>query len=581
MPVFARSEQSGNRPLAHTDTVSDVLGALNTRALQVGRVLGPVFALGYFATFALTRHIAYLAVGSITLTIGATCARRLRSGRGDAEFLIAASGIAIFLLWPVAADIVRGTLSAGLVLIAMIGAIVLPHAGRVRTTALFGLLIAGQLAWPLMGVTAPAATALHVAISALALFLGLQAVRIARGMLEASAEKTRVHAQRFKNIFERAPVAIWEEDWSGILPALEELRARGITDLRRHLLDNPDEFMRVWETIRYLDANPAAMELVGAITKEEAIANVRPEPPPSPIAESFIDEFVAISSGVDHMSFDANGTTVDGRPLDLHCSWIAARAADGSLDLNPVLVVMTDITALRRTQRRLDQTMASKDQLVASVSHELRTPITAIMGMAFELRDNAGEFSADEAAELMSLIADQSSEVALLVEDLMVAARADLKTLVVRPEKLNVRAELQQIMAANPPGGVPTIDVPVDITAWADSLRFRQIIRNLLSNAQRYGGDTVRVEANVGGGGRVAVRVIDDGEGVPADKVEMVFEPYSRATSEKIYPGSMGLGLAVSRRLARLMGGDLTYRYENGSVFEITLPSHDRHKVAV
>lgn len=581
MPLFARGEPSGGQPIAHNETIPRVLRSFNTRALQAGRVLGPVLAIGHFAAFAGTRHAAYIAVGLVALFIAATSAHRLRSGRADAELLLAASGIGLSLVWPVAGDIIRGTLSAGLVLIAMVGAMVLPRAGRVRLTALSGVLIAGQLAWPLLGVTVPEATALHVAISGLALFVGLQAIRVARGILEASAKETQVYAQRFRNIFDRAPIAIWEEDWSGIPQAIEELRARGVTDLRRHLSDNPDEFMRVWERIRFLNVNPAGIELVGATTSEAAIADVRPEPPPSAAAAGFIEQFVALSNDVDHMSFNTIGSAVDGRPLDLHVNWLAPRAADGSLDLAPVIVVMTDITELRRTQLRLDQTVASKEQLVASVSHELRTPITGIMGVAFELRDHAAEFSPEETAELIGLIADQSSDVALLVEDLMVAARADRETLAVRPENLNVRSELQQIIASSPSGSQPTIDVPGDVTAWADSLRFRQIIRNLLSNAQRYGGDTVRIEGGADRG-TVALRVIDDGDGVPVDKIEVVFEPYSRASQgTKAYPGSMGLGLAVSRRLARLMGGDLTYRYENGSVFEVTLPSRDRHKVAV
>lgn len=581
MPLFARGEPSGGRPIAHNEIIPRVLRSFNTRALQAGRVLGLVFAIGHFAAFAGTRHAAHIAVGLVALFIAATSDRRLRSGRADAELLLAASGIGLSLLWPVADDIIRGTLSAGLVLIAMVGAMVLPRAARVRLTVLFGVLIAGQLAWPLLGVTVPGATALHVAISGLALFVGLQAIRVARGILEVSAAETEVYAQRFRNIFDRAPIAIWEEDWSGIPQAIEELRSRGITDLRRHLHDNPDDFMRVWERIRYLNVNLAGMALVGATTSEAAIANVRPEPPPSPGATGFIEQFVALSNDIDHMSFNTNGSAVDGRPLDLHVNWLAPRAADGSLDLAPVIVVMTDITELRRTQLRLDQTVASKEQLVASVSHELRTPITGIMGVAFELRDHADEFSAKETAELIGLIADQSSDVALLVEDLMVAARADVETLAVRPETLNVRSELEQIIASSPLGSQPTIDVPADVTAWADSLRFRQIIRNLLSNAQRYGGDTVRIEGGADKG-TVALRVIDDGDGVPVEKTEVVFEPYSRAAQgTKAYPGSMGLGLAVSRRLARLMGGDLTYRYENGSVFEVTLPSRDRHKLAV
>jgi signal transduction histidine kinase len=103
----------------------------------------------------------------------------------------------------------------------------------------------------------------------------------------------------------------------------------------------------------------------------------------------------------------------------------------------------------------------------------------------------------------------------------------------------------------------------------------RQIVRNLATNAQRYGGDAIRVEMDRGND-RATLRVIDDGAGVPEDDRERIFEPYASAHGVAGHPGSIGLGLAISRKLARLMGGDLTYRYQDGeSIFEFTLPVPD------
>ena len=100
----------------------------------------------------------------------------------------------------------------------------------------------------------------------------------------------------------------------------------------------------------------------------------------------------------------------------------------------------------------------------------------------------------------------------------------------------------------------------------------RQIVRNLVTNAQRYGGDTIRVELSRGAD-RAILRVCDDGPGVPEGGRQRIFEPYASAHSDNPHSGSIGLGLAVSRELARLMDGDLTYRYQdNESVFELTLP---------
>jgi two-component system sensor histidine kinase KdpD len=97
-------------------------------------------------------------------------------------------------------------------------------------------------------------------------------------------------------------------------------------------------------------------------------------------------------------------------------------------------------------------------------------------------------------------------------------------------------------------------------------------VRNLLTNAARYGGERVWIEARRGAN-RVIVSVIDDGRGVPAGQETTIFEAYQRAHNAAGQPASVGLGLSVARKLARLMGGDLRYRrVDDTSVFELSLP---------
>jgi signal transduction histidine kinase len=105
-----------------------------------------------------------------------------------------------------------------------------------------------------------------------------------------------------------------------------------------------------------------------------------------------------------------------------------------------------------------------------------------------------------------------------------------------------------------------------------DPDRVRQVIRNLVSNALRYGGDAIRVEV-LSGGTNAKVLVCDTGIAIPEQDRERIFEPYQRAHNAPGLAGSIGLGLAISRQLAQLMGGDLTYRHQNGeSIFEFALP---------
>ncbi|NND04513.1 MAG: ATP-binding protein, partial [Acidimicrobiia bacterium] len=106
-----------------------------------------------------------------------------------------------------------------------------------------------------------------------------------------------------------------------------------------------------------------------------------------------------------------------------------------------------------------------------------------------------------------------------------------------------------------------------------DPLRVRQIMRNLLTNAYRYGGDDVAVEVDQA----VEVCVLavtDNGVGVPESDAERIFDSYQRSDNAVQQPKSVGLGLSVSRKLARLMGGDLVYRrVDNRTRFELTIPA--------
>jgi signal transduction histidine kinase len=238
------------------------------------------------------------------------------------------------------------------------------------------------------------------------------------------------------------------------------------------------------------------------------------------------------------------------------------------------------LAELTRLKERLEALIRSKDQFLASVSHELRTPLTGIVGLAQELSRGKGEFGEAEVDEFLSLIYEQSSELANIVEDLLVAARADIGTLVIKPVRSDLVREAETVLSTHVRrSGRKSIDPAVrgarDVWALFDPLRFRQVMRNLVTNALRYGGESVWVEVERRGD-RVALTVVDDGMGVPASSVDEIFEPYTRASNSIMNPQSVGLGLSVSRQLARLMGGDLVYEPGDGCArFVLLLPVAD------
>lgn len=235
------------------------------------------------------------------------------------------------------------------------------------------------------------------------------------------------------------------------------------------------------------------------------------------------------------------------------------------------------LTAMTVLKEQLESEMEARDQFVASVSHELRTPLTAIMGLASELWTDHGSLDQAETGELLGLIAEQSAELSHIIEDLLVAARADAGNLVIKPELINLEAEAAGVVAeiGRSADGTTIGTALESAEAWADPVRVRQIIRNLLTNAIRYGGDEIIVRAEIDGL-RAALIVSDDGDGVPAEAVDQIFQPYQRAHNARGTTESVGLGLAVARSLAQLMGGDLTYRRTDGRTeFVLALPRGD------
>ncbi len=262
----------------------------------------------------------------------------------------------------------------------------------------------------------------------------------------------------------------------------------------------------------------------------------------------------------------------DGSTIPVWAVALAHRDADGTL--THFSAVARDISERRQAQERLENLVRSKDEFVASVSHELRTPLTAVVGLAQELRHHYQAFSEQERTELIDLIAEQSTEVANIVEDLLVAARADTGAVTVEPHIVDVRAAVESIIQVLPEEQAARIrGVEGHAAGWADGIRLRQILRNLITNALRYGGERIEIVL-LDEGERLRVEVEDDGPGIPEEARDRIFEPYQRAHEAPSQPASVGLGLTVSRRLARMMGGDLEYRHDGErSVFCLTVPA--------
>ncbi len=227
-----------------------------------------------------------------------------------------------------------------------------------------------------------------------------------------------------------------------------------------------------------------------------------------------------------------------------------------------------ELAQLRVTE--LEALDNDKRDFLASISHELRTPLAAVLGFATELSDSWEVFDPEEARSLVRLIATQSADISSIVDDLLTVTRLEAGTMSIYPHEICVRTHLSDMVETSGRESGKEIGWAGEATVWADPTRLRQIVRNLITNAIRYGGDHIAVSLSTTEGLGV-IDVKDSGGPIPAARVETMFNPFDHDDGNRT-PNSVGLGLAVARSLARVMGGDLTYEYDSGSIFHLVLP---------
>ena len=226
------------------------------------------------------------------------------------------------------------------------------------------------------------------------------------------------------------------------------------------------------------------------------------------------------------------------------------------------------LEARLRSERELSK---AKDEFVANVSHELRTPLTSIYGFSQILAD-AGAEDPDTVKELVGLITSEAGELSRMVEDLLTAARADADALSYHLELFDSAKEMAEALAPMLRAGAPVaLDVPSALI-HADRFRFRQVVRNLVSNSLKYGQQPIGVRG-VRMGDSVTLTVYDHGPGVPEELEKRLFQRFLHRGRQPLLVGSVGLGLSIVRLLAEGMGGEVGYeRVGEETRFSVTFP---------
>jgi len=258
-----------------------------------------------------------------------------------------------------------------------------------------------------------------------------------------------------------------------------------------------------------------------------------------------------------------------------------------------IVVIYSDITERKRYEETLtaarDQAEAmsrTKSSFLANMSHELRTPLNAIIGLTDMMVTNSARFGTEKAVEPLRRVHRAGKHLLDLINQVLDLSKIEAGKLDINPDNVNIATLVDEVVGtarslAEQNKNRLNVECPADIgSIMVDALRLKQILLNLLSNACKFtkGGDVSLRATTASAEGREWINfvVADTGIGMTPDQMNKLFEEFVQAdqTTARRFGGT-GLGVAITRKLCTLMGGDVTVTSESGkgSTFTVRLPA--------
>ena len=268
----------------------------------------------------------------------------------------------------------------------------------------------------------------------------------------------------------------------------------------------------------------------------------------------------------------------DGRPI-----WVRIhRSVIRNADLSPrhVLTQVEDVTAVMSAREELVEArleVEARQRITAMLNHEIRNPLNSVVGFLELLRSDGASSLTEKQHRYLAHASAGASQLLELLGEALEMSRISSRTFEIETVVLELAPQLEEARAqalplATAKGSKVTVDCSLDLLVVADPHRLLQVLRNLATNAIKHTRDgTSILVAGRTIGNRAEISVSDNGEGIPADKLESIFEEYVQVGADR---SGTGLGLPICRQLTRLMGGELlvSSTVGDGTTFSFTLP---------
>ena len=393
----------------------------------------------------------------------------------------------------------------------------------------------------------------------------------------------RESEQRYRHIFQTAGVSIWEEDFSQVTAAIDDLKAQGVRDFSQYIAAHPEFIQQAISMVKIIDVNDATVKLFEAQSKDELLVSLHKIFLPE-AEEVFAGELIAIAEGRTSFESETILQTLKGGKLTV---LFTITFPPQPAKLNSVLVSIMDITERKRADEALHKTqaelahvtrVATLGELTASIAHEVNQPLAAIVtnGNAC-LRWLAGDSpNLDEARETARRIIRDGNRAG----DVIGRIRTLLRKTGTEKELLDMNQAIREVVAlAEDEVRRNEVALRTELTGdlppiLGDRVELEQVVLNLIMNAieaMSAIGDRPRelvVRTQSGEVDQVCVTVQDSGIGLDPQSMGRIFDAFYTTKSQ-----GMGMGLAISRSIVENHGGQL-WAVPNegpGATFQFTL----------
>ena len=380
-------------------------------------------------------------------------------------------------------------------------------------------------------------------------------------MIGERSQKLASSEARYRRLFESSPVALFEEDFSEVKRYLDELRSKGINDVRKHFIEHPDELVKCASMVKVTDVNETTLEMYGAKSIEEMRGELR-RVFTAEFQDRFTEELVALGDGETRFASEFDNQTLKGDTK--HVSLLLNVVPGYEDTLAKVLVAIIDITERKKMEQRLQQAerLAVIGETAAMVGHDLRNPLQGMAGALHLLKqEGLSEIERNEVVQVMERSLEYADSILRDLADY--SARIQLSLSDVTPKSIITGA----IGAVKVPPNVVVQNLSEDQpTLRGDVSRLRRAFVNLIENAidaMPEGGKLTLNSRQLDG--MVEISLSDTGSGIAENVAANLWKPFHTTKAK-----GLGLGLSISKRIVDAHGGKMSVESKAGEGTTIT-----------